>query len=99
MKRNRSDDVFPMQPIVVDEDGHCRFKQNSIVRFLLDMGPFDMNKLAMLPGITWAERSQFAQLIGYSTSGFGDLSYADYEHVSAADGIEAEHMKKRDDSE
>lgn len=90
----KEDDKFPMQPIVEDEHGVCRFKQNAIVRFLLDEGPFDMNKLAMLPGISQAERNQFAQLIGYSVSGYGDLSYADPESVEKADNIVNERIRK-----
>lgn len=64
----------PLQPLFIDEDGTVRFKANAIVRFLLDAGPFDMNKLAIMP---WSneDSEQFAQLIGYSLSGFGELNY------------------------
>jgi hypothetical protein len=65
----------PHQPMQV-VDGIVRFTPNRIVRWLLDAGPFDMNQLAMLPGISREEHAQFAQLIGYSVSGYGDLSYA-----------------------
>lgn len=64
----------PIQPLVIDQHGVKRFKQNGIVRFLLDNGLFDMNLLAQLP-FTVEDREQFAQLIGYSLSGFGGLSY------------------------
>lgn len=82
-----SEKHFPMQPIIKAPDGVYRFQANPIVRFLLDAGPFDMNKIAVLPGITQEEREQFAQLIGYSVSGFGDLSYASdevYDEAAAA---------------
>lgn len=79
--------AFPMQPIILDEQGTARFQENKIVRFLLDAGPFDMNKLACLPGISREEREQFAQLIGYSVDGFGELSYASDEVVAQADRI------------
>ncbi len=75
----------PMQPIILDDEGTPRFKQNPIVRFLLDAGPFDLNQLAILPGTTPDDHAQFAQLTGYSVSGFGDLSYADPETVAKAD--------------
>ena len=65
----------PVQPVYFDEHGVVRFKENPIVRYLLDAGPFDMNSIAMLPGIDANDREQFAQLIGYSVSGAGDLSY------------------------
>jgi len=50
-------------------------------------GPFDMNMLALMP-FTDEERSQLAQLIGYSVSGYGDLSYA--KNVAEADEIARE---------
>lgn len=64
----------PMQPLVLDLDGVLRFKANVIVRFLLDAGSFDMDKLALM-NFKDEDREQFAQLIGYSLSGFGELSY------------------------
>lgn len=64
----------PMQPIYRDRFGTPRFKENKIVRFLLDAGPFDMNILATMD-FTNADRSQFAQLIGYSVDGYRDLDY------------------------
>lgn len=76
----------PVQPLITDEDGRLRFKQNAIVRYLLDAGPFDMNQLATLP-VSREDRVQFAQLIGYSLSGFGELSYVtDEDYRAAQDG-------------
>ena len=63
----------PCQPLV-KKDGVLRFKSNSIVRLLLNAGPFDMNKLAIM-NFPREDRVQFAQLIGYSLSGFGELQY------------------------
>ena len=48
--------------------------------------------LAMLPGITDEDRSQFAQLVGYSVGGYGDLPYA--LDVSEADRLMSELLKK-----
>lgn len=64
----------PIQPLYTDDHGVLRFKANAIVRYLLDFGGIDMNKLAVLP-FSDEDRIQFAQLIGYSLGGFGDLSY------------------------
>ena len=64
----------PIQPLYSDESGTTRFKHNAIVCFLLDAGPFDMNQLAVME-FSREDREQFAQLIGYSLSGFGELSY------------------------
>ena len=73
----------PVQPLVVNGDGVTRFKPNAIVCFLLDAGPYDMNKLALMP---WSDedRQQFAQLIGYSLSGYGELSYVSDEAYDRA---------------
>lgn len=77
----------PMQPIVVDY-GTYRFQKNAIVAHLLDHGGFDMNKLATME-FPRKDREQFAQLIGYSVSGFGDLPYASKKTVAKADEIVA----------
>lgn len=65
----------PMQPLERDAAGVIRFKKNAIVSFLLDAGPHTMTTLALMPW-TQEDREQFAQLIGYSVSGFSELSYA-----------------------
>lgn len=64
----------PMQPIEPNPHGTVRFKRNRIVEYLLDNGGIDMNKLATLP-FSQDDRVQFAQLIGYSLSGFHELGY------------------------
>lgn len=78
-----SKDKHPIQPIVTDGYGTFRFKGNEIVKFLLDNGGFDMNDLAMMV-FTDEDREQFAQLIGYSVSGFGSLSYVSDETYDKA---------------
>ncbi len=81
----------PIQPLELDPHGTLRFKSNAIVRHLLDDGPFDMNTIARVK-FPVEDRVQFAQLIGYSLSGFGDLSY-----VSDLDYEAAEVMKDTGD--
>jgi hypothetical protein len=73
----------PMQPLVVDHVGTIRFKENAIVRYLLDNGGIDMNQLARVDS-TDADREQFAQLIGYSVSGYGELHYVSDESYNVA---------------
>lgn len=82
----------PMQPVVLDRSGVARFRVNNIVRFLLDAGPYDLNKLALMP---WSDedREQFAQLIGYSVSGFGELGYTSDEVYDKAEK-EAKKLSK-----
>lgn len=64
----------PIQPLYLDGTNVIRFKQNAIVKFLLEAGPFDMNKLALMP-FSVEDREQFAQLIGYTFGGFAELPY------------------------
>lgn len=73
----------PTQPL--ENDGNCvlRFKENKIVRYLLDNGGISLNKIAML-NFPQEDEEQFAQLIGYSLSGFGSLSYVSDETYEAA---------------
>lgn len=64
----------PLQPLIRDAMGCDRFKENQIVSHLLKHGGIDMNALACMP-FSVEDREQFAQLIGYSLDGFGELSY------------------------
>lgn len=82
-----------MQPVVLDGDGTPRFKENKLVHFLLKTGPNDLNKLAAMP---WSDEDydQLMQLIGYSTSGYGDLTGSSKKNVAWADA-EAEKLLKK----
>lgn len=91
----------PVQPLVWDGPV-VRFKQNAIVRFLVDWcaGQNDsagypkfstpngaapnLNVLSLM-GFSKDDWTQLAQLIGYSVSGAGDLSYFDRRVLAAAD--------------
>jgi hypothetical protein len=72
----------PMQPLVMDGNV-VRFKANAIVRLLLDTGKLNMNDLALIQ-FPAEDREQFAQLIGYSVSGYGELSYVSNESYARA---------------
>jgi hypothetical protein len=74
----------PVQPLEKDSHGVLRFKENKIVRFLLDAGPFNLNQIASMP-FDNEDREQLAQLIGYSLSGFGELSYVSDETYNKAE--------------
>lgn len=82
---------FPLQPLVFVGQGDTRvlrFKENRIVTTLLDhccklpgKMRLDLNDIACKDFADW-ERCQFAQLIGYSVSGYSDLSYvSDFEYA------------------
>ncbi len=82
----------PMQPIERDRQGVVRFRKNAIVRYLLgaatEAGVADLNRLAMM-SFSDEDRQQFAQLIGYSVSGYGDLFIDDRLAVAEADCAQA----------
>jgi hypothetical protein len=73
----------PIQPLEADEHGTIRFKRNAIVEHLLDKGGIDLNQIACME-FSREDREQFAQLIGYSLSGFSELSYVRDETYNAA---------------
>lgn len=81
----------PMQPVVTDEHGVKRFKENKIVRYLLDAGGIGLNAIDLIP-FNREEREHFAQLIGYSLAGFIKLDYVSDEACDAA--IEASESSK-----
>ena len=87
----------PMQPIVLDEHGVARFKQNAIVRYLIDWARnwgLGLNELSMM-NFSEEDHQQLAQLLGYSVSGYGDLSYVSQESVSEADAIAEELVRSK----
>jgi hypothetical protein len=74
----------PIQPLEKDDNGVIRFKRNAIVEHLLNKGGIDLNQLACME-FSGEDREQFAQLIGYSLSGFSELSYVSDETYNAAE--------------
>lgn len=65
-----------MQP-VVEKDKVIRFKENKIVRDLLDFASsrgMSLNQIA-IGEYSQEDREQFVQLIGYSVCGFHELDY------------------------
>jgi hypothetical protein len=80
MKKNH-----PVQEVIVDSRGVHRFRKNQIVEWLFVSHPhIDMNAITR-ENFSDADRTQFAQLIGYSVSGVGDLSYFDRDVLRTAD--------------
>ena len=89
-----SEQKHPRQPIGWDDHGVIRFKKNAIVDWMLEMGrrgmKFDLNDIVMLchnKQFDFSDLVQLDQLVGYSVSGFGDLSYVPEEEVAACDEI------------
>ncbi|MDN8612752.1 hypothetical protein [Variovorax ginsengisoli] len=82
----------PMHPLVTDEHGVLRFKENRIVSALLEHSRkhgYGLNETAR--GVfTPEEHMQVAQLIGYSLDGYGTLSYVtDESYGRAAESAKA----------
>lgn len=84
-----------IQPLYTDEHGTLRFKDNAIVRYLLDNGGINLNDLARIE-FSQDDQQHFAQLIGYSLSGYGDLSYVDDASYEAAYAMASEGMSEKD---
>ncbi len=85
----------PMQPIEWDGHGVIRFKQNAIVRDLLDWASergMDLTTIAAMR-VSADDWTQFMQLIGYSVSGAGDVSGFSRTVLAKAD-IEAARLVK-----
>jgi hypothetical protein len=82
----------PTQPIILDADGTVRFRENPVVRLLLDEAQkrgFGLNELAILtadrPDLYPDDASaQLAELIGYSLAGYHELDYVSDERALAA---------------
>ena len=85
---------FPLQPIGF-VGNVIRFRPNAVVMWLLD-NKTDMNELAR-QGFPPEDRAQFASMIGYSVSGWGDLSYVfnQPELLESADAIASAIAKER----
>lgn len=91
----------PIQPLAKDVQGVLRFKENALVRALLDHGQatgFGLNELASKFCKTehaddW---QQLAQLIGYSLSGYSELSYVSDDAYGAAATMADEGLGEKD---
>jgi len=82
-----SQELHPMQQVILDPEGTARFRENPIIRDLLNQGQkhgFDLNHIVGRGGYRLPDLLQFYQLIGYSVDGYGDLSGIPEESVGAA---------------
>jgi hypothetical protein len=90
----RDDLPHPMQPVGLDADGIARFKANAIVRFLLEKSPTNIQELSCIP---WPDGdfTHLMQLLGYSVSGYGDLSTSPASIVAAADAVVDDEVRSQ----
>lgn len=87
-----------MRPLIIDKHGAIRFKRNRIVDVLLAQASargYTLNDLAIhgddFPQDDW---EQFYQLIGYSVSGYVELSFISDESKEKAE-LEADRLIKK----
>ncbi len=80
-----------MQPVIWDGKGVVRFQENPIVSFLLDwankrgMSLNELHRMSLSENWTNDDWAHFAQLHGYSVSGWGDLSYVSNDTCAKGD--------------
>jgi len=93
-------DPQPMQPVYLTEHNTLRFRQNALVDLLVDR---DSERGRVYPdfpartdgGLNWiamqrfsqADQEQLAQLIGYSISGYHELSYVSDQSAAQASAL------------
>ncbi len=80
-------DARTTQPLVTDGQGVLRFQKNALVDALYEHGVktgLGLNELHRMD-FSDEDRQQFAQLIGYSLSGYGTLGYVSDEAYAAAE--------------
>lgn len=98
--KKRGYDPQPMQPVYMTDRNTLRFRENVIVRVLLDRDTESGRVYPDFParsdgGLNWiavqrfsqADQEQFAQLIGYSISGYHELSYVSDESAAKASAL------------
>jgi hypothetical protein len=85
----------PIQPLYLSEDGVMYFKQNKIITYLFESGKLDLNEIAVMD-FSNEDQQQIAQLVGYSLSGYGDLSYVDDDAYAVAQRMSEEVKDERD---
>jgi len=87
----------PMQPIERDGEGVPRFKKNHIIGWLFETGKLNLNEISVMVHrgmFPQEDYVQLTQLLGYSTSGWGDLSTSPPDMVEEADRIAAEMSRE-----
>jgi hypothetical protein len=74
----------PTQPIELDAYGVVRFQPNAILVYLFESKRLNLNDIS-IKRFPVEDMRQVWQQLGYSVSGYGDLSFADPGEVAVAD--------------
>jgi len=85
----------PIQPLIEDSHGTIRFKENKLIRRLLEQSGISLNEIGLWD-VSKDDFSQFAQLIGYSHDGYCGLEYADRIVADAAEQMCNYGMSEQD---
>lgn len=86
----------PMQPIAIDEEGVARFRKNDVVDWLATKIDLDcVATAAHRFGFDPYDVAQFWQMLGYSISGYGELSFIPKSVVRKADEKETKLLRPR----
>lgn len=86
----------PIQPLAMDSHNVLRFKKNAIVDHMLNVCQkhgCSLNDLACME-FSNDDRSQLAQLIGYSLSGYGELGYVGNDAYCVAEKMAKENKSE-----
>ena len=92
LESNKTDGA-DMQPIYLDEHGVVRFKCNEIIKKLVRDKTIDLSEIDFAAFPT-PDVEQFFQLLGYSVSGYGDISFVRPETIAAADAKADELLER-----
>ena len=82
-----------MRPLV-DVNGVIRFKQNAVIRWLFEQGHLNLNRIPV-DELPLEDVEEFWQMLGYSVSGYGELSFIRPETVAEADEVAEVILRNR----
>jgi hypothetical protein len=83
-----------MQPLVIDDQGCIRFKGNAIVERLFREQLINLNAISGWD-VPIEDKEQFWQLLGFSVSGYGDVSFVRDSTYNKADAAAAVLRKRK----
>lgn len=68
-------DTVMNQPMYIAEDGLIRFKENHVVRHLLEKARVNTDEMLAKGNFSDEDKRQFMQLLGYTVKGYIELPY------------------------
>lgn len=74
-----------MRKIEIDPDGQPRFQRNAIVSWLVHTDRVDLNEIIATHAWPIKDQEEFWQMLGYSVSAFGNLTFVRPKTTKKAD--------------